>query len=502
MKTLGFVPLIGIFAATASAEEVAQKPVSYYKDIRPVFQAHCQGCHQPAKDKGGYVMTEFDRLIGKGDSEEIAVIPGKPDASYLIEQITPDEKGEAEMPRKGDPLHETEIALVRRWIAEGAKDDTPESAKQKYDMDNPPVYTMPPVITSIDFSPDGKLLAVPGFHEVLVYKADGSELLARLVGLSERIESVRFSPDGKQLAVTGGLPGRMGEVQVWDVEKKKLNLSVPATYDTVYGASWSPDGAMIAFGCSDNTTRAIDAKTGKEVVYMGSHTGWPIDTVFSMKGDYLVSVGRDMTAKLTKVDEQRFIDNITSITPKALKGGILAVTRHPKRDEILFGGADGVPKIYRMHRVKNREIGDDSNQLWNLPAMTGRIFGVDWSADGKRIVAGSSLNGKGAVHVYEINPEYKVPGDIDGILKKPTHKRNGGEWDKLNKYFADGVKTLAKLEMPETPIYAVGFSPDGNRVAAAGGDGKIRIYNAGDGALAKEFLSVPLNKKANGQAAR
>ena len=60
-----------------------------------------------------------------------------------------------------------------------------------------------------------------------------------------------------------------------------------------------------------------------------------------------------MSAKLTKVDEQRFIDNITSITPKALKGGILTVTRHPTQDHILFGGADGVPKIYRMQRVKN-----------------------------------------------------------------------------------------------------------------------------------------------------
>ena len=88
--------------------------------------------------------------------------------------------------------------------------------------------------------------------------------------------------------------------------------------------------------------------------------------------------------------------------------------RHPTRDEVLFGGADGVPKIYRMHRVKNREIGDDSNQLWELPGLFGRVFAVDWSADGKRIAAGSSLDGKGELKIYEIDPEYKVPGDIDG----------------------------------------------------------------------------------------
>ena len=40
------------------------------------------------------------------------------------------------------------------------------------------------------------------------------------------------------------------------------------------------------------------------------------------------------------------MDNITSITPGVLKGGIAAVDRHPTRDEIVIGGADGIPKVY------------------------------------------------------------------------------------------------------------------------------------------------------------
>ncbi len=189
-------------------------------------------------------------------------------------------------------------------------------------MDHPPEYTRLPVIPALAFSPDGSLLAVAGFHEVLLWKADGTELVGRLVGLSERIESLAFSPDGKKLAVTGGRPARMGEVQVWDVAKRKLALSVPVTFDTVYGASWSPDGTKIAFGCADNTVRAIDAKTGEQVLFMGSHNDWVLDTVFSADGSHLISVGRDMAAKLTEVATQRFIDNITSITPGALKGGL------------------------------------------------------------------------------------------------------------------------------------------------------------------------------------
>src|SRR5690606_35733701 len=49
--------------------------VSYYKQVRPIFQAHCQGCHQPAKAGGGYVMTSFDRLVAGGDSKAAAVVP-------------------------------------------------------------------------------------------------------------------------------------------------------------------------------------------------------------------------------------------------------------------------------------------------------------------------------------------------------------------------------------------------------------------------------------------
>jgi len=112
------------------------------------------------------------------------------------------------------------------------------------------------------------------FTEVLLWKADGSELVARLVGLSERIQSVRFSPDGKRLAAVGGRPAQMGEVQIWDVEKRKLTLSVPIGFDTVYGASWSPDGKVVSFGSPDNTLRAIDAEPASKCLQGSSHSDW------------------------------------------------------------------------------------------------------------------------------------------------------------------------------------------------------------------------------------
>src|SRR5678815_4395686 len=132
--------------------------------------------------------------------------------------------------------------------------------------------------------------------------------------MSDRVQTVRFSPDGKYLAACGGRPAQMGEIQVWEVEGRKLKLSVPFGFDTLYGVNWSPDGKLLSFGCPDNAVRAVDATTGAQVLQQTSHSDWVLDTVFTHASDKLVSVGRDMSAKLTDVASQRFIDNISSVS--------------------------------------------------------------------------------------------------------------------------------------------------------------------------------------------
>jgi len=472
------------------AEKKTNLPVSYYKQVRPILQAQCQGCHQPAKAKGGYVMTDFTRLMAGGDNEGNAVVPMDLKASAIIKQITP-KNGEAEMPKGAKPLHEVEIELIAKWISEGAIDDTPENAKARYDMDHPPVYTRQPVITALDFSPDGQLLAVAGFHEILLHKADGSGLVGRLVGLSERIEAVQFSPDGKKIAVSGGLPGRMGEVQVWDVEKRKLDISVPVTFDTVYGASWSPDGKLVSFGCADKTVRAIEAATGKQVLYQGSHDDWVQDTVFSLKGDHVISVGRDRSVKLTELATQRFIDNITSITPGALRGGIAAVARHPSKDEILVGGADGLPQILRVFRETKRVIGDNSNLIRKFPVMEGRIFAVDYSSDGKRIVAASSMDGEGEVNVYAADFDGTLTDDLKKIFEKVAGTRTADENKKVEEFQTKDVKLIASAKL-KGGVYSVAFAPGDKQVVAAGASGEIYFLDSATGSVVKTLQPAPL----------
>lgn len=477
-------------APPMQTEDLSGQPVSYWKQVRPVFQAHCQGCHQPARARGGYVMTDFARLLAGGESGAPAVVPGQPAASTLLASITPRD-GVAEMPKDKAPLAPPQLELVRRWIAEGAADDTPRNAVQRIDAAHPPVYLRPPVITSLDFSPDGTLLAVAGFHEVLLHRADGGGLVARLIGLAERIESVRFSPDGRRLAVAGGLPARMGEVQVWDVAERRLALSVPVGHDTVYGVSWSPDGRLVAFGCPDNTLRAIDARTGEQVLQQGSHNDWVLGTVFSQDGSHLMSVGRDMSAKLTEVATQRFVDNITSITPGALRGGLHAIARRPGRDEILIGGADGAPQLYLVFRQAARKIGDNANLLRRFPAMEGRVFAVAYSPDGRRLAAASSLNGRGAVHFFPGEHDTAIPAELLKAYTKVATTYTAAERQALEAFTTRDTVRAAAAEFG-TAVYALAFSPDGERVAAAGEDGRVRLIRAADGAVAAEFVPVPL----------
>src|SRR5207249_350935 len=101
-----------------------------------------------------------------------------------------------------------------------------------------------------------------------------------------------------------------------------------------------------------------------------------------------------------------------------LKGGIASVARHPTRDEIVIGGADGIPKVYRAFRLTERRIGDDACIIREFPAMSGRIFSVAVSANGKRIAAGSALDGHGEVDVFSYEFNTSLPEDVQKIFKK------------------------------------------------------------------------------------
>jgi WD40 repeat protein len=491
-----FLAVALIFIDSAKVSSFEEASVSFTKEIEPILRAKCQGCHQPAKAQGGYVLTDFARMLTGGETGSAAVVPGKPDESELIRQITLVD-GKAAMPKAAVPLNAADVELIRRWIAQGAVNDL-KATGPKYDTQHPPTYTRPPVVTTLAHSPDGKWLAVNGFHEVVLISAETYQPVKRLVGLSERVQSVVFSSDSKRLAATGGSPGRFGEVQVWEVESGKLLLSHQVTYDTLFGGSFSPDGKLVGFGAADRVVRAIDSETGAQKLYQGAHEDWSLATVFNPAGTHLVSGGRDMTVKLTEVATERFIDNVTSITPGALKGGVNALAMHPAENQILVGGADGTPKIYRIFRETERRIGDDSNLIRKFPSMTGRIFDVSLSADGKLFAVASTLDGVSQLLVYPYDFTGEVPADVKAAMAKEVGGRKDEEKKLIEKFNSQTSPAVTQLEVKDS-IYAISLNPGGTSVSVGGASGMVRVYAVPSGELLREFAAVPIDSKSEGQ---
>lgn len=103
--------------AEAAAAQAAK--VDYFKEVKPLLESKCYSCHQGGKAKGGLRLDQHDAALAGGKSDGPAVAPGDVDGSSLIHRIGPD-AGDDIMPPKGDPFSEAEIALLERWIEDGA----------------------------------------------------------------------------------------------------------------------------------------------------------------------------------------------------------------------------------------------------------------------------------------------------------------------------------------------------------------------------------------------
>src|SRR5256885_2594637 len=128
-----------------------EKPVSYYRDLLPIFKRSCTGCHHPGKLKGELDLTTYEAFL-KGGKHGAGFKSGDLKASMILEEIS---GAEPSMPKEGDPLRKDEVALVERWIQEGATNDTPANA-HSFKLAGPPSYNILPVVSALAYSPDGK----------------------------------------------------------------------------------------------------------------------------------------------------------------------------------------------------------------------------------------------------------------------------------------------------------------------------------------------------------
>src|SRR5436189_3122087 len=104
---------LGLTVGSALAAEPA---VSYYQQIVPIFKRSCNGCHHPGKLKGELDLTTYEAFL-KGGKHGPAFKTNDLKESLVLEEIS---GAEPSMPKEGDPLSKPEVALIERWIREGA----------------------------------------------------------------------------------------------------------------------------------------------------------------------------------------------------------------------------------------------------------------------------------------------------------------------------------------------------------------------------------------------
>ncbi len=441
MKRLGLALALVVCPGALAAK------VSFSSDIKPILARQCAACHQPQAKQSELVLTTFADFQ-KGGRKGPAFIPGKPDESVVVKYITG--ALEPRMPM-GGKLADDQINLFREWIREGASDDSASAAAAAAAAKptEPTVYRIAPLVTAFAFSPDGQTVAISGYREILLASLSDGKLLARLPGRSMRLHSLSFTPDGKTLAAVGGDPAQSGEVQIWDVESRKLLHAINASTDTLFGGSISPDGKLLACGAADKSIRLYDLATGKELRKMDHHEDWVFQTAFGIDSKRLVTVGRDRAAKLIDVGTGRFIENVN-----LLREALTAVARHPKRDWVAVGGAERIPYLYKMDRPRAMRIADDSTLIQKFERQDGPITALAISPDGARLAVGAEV---GDVRIYE----------------------------------TETGKLVARCSGHQGGIFALQFTPDSASLATGGFDGTIRLYDM-TGKLARSIMAAPI----------
>ncbi|MFT5403018.1 MAG: hypothetical protein ACI9DF_001850 [Verrucomicrobiales bacterium] len=106
--------------------EASGQDLTFEKHVRPILKAACFHCHGEAGEMKGGLDVRLVRLMIAGGESGSTVVPGDVDGSLLWKQIDSDE-----MPKGEKKLSAEEKALVRSWIAQGAKTERPEPADVK-----------------------------------------------------------------------------------------------------------------------------------------------------------------------------------------------------------------------------------------------------------------------------------------------------------------------------------------------------------------------------------
>lgn len=428
----------------AKEEGAAPPPVSFQKEIAPLLVQACLACHGDKDPQGEYQLTTFENLTKHGYSDSPVVTPGKPAESELYNLISA-EDADVRMPKEADPLSAAQVALVHRWIVEGAKYDAADPQAPLASILPPATHVDPPEsyrvalpVTALAFHPQGTELAVGGYYEITIWNPVDGALLRRIKNVAQRTYGLAYSPDGSRLATASGAPGQMGEVRLYDAAQGTLVAQLGSMSDVAFDVAFSPDGAKIAACGADRSIRIFDVATGQQEVLIEDHADWVLGIAWSPDGARLASASRDKTAKLFDA-----------------KTGDALVT-YPEHGEPVYGVAFNADGTQVLSAGRDKRI-----LIWN-------------PADGKQVAA---IGGFGN-EVFQIAFS---AGQIYGCSADKT----------VRQFAAENRAAVRSYAGHADWIYSLAISEPTRRLATGSYDGEVRVWNLDDGALITTFRAAP-----------
>lgn len=419
----------------------AGKLVSFAESVAPILVKRCLACHNARTAKGRLNLETFAALMAGGESGAV-VEPGDPDASVLVAMVE-----DGSMPKDADPLTPEQIAIIRKWVATGARLDVgidPHAklfniAPKEPQPAPPDVYPVPVAVTALAFSPDGKWLASSGYHEVILWDAQSGRRVRRITNIAERVHAVAFSPDGKMLAVAAGTPGQMGELKLFNPHDGTLLADLVTTADSMLAAAFDGAGERVACAGADRSVFVFDVAQKRKLLEIQDHADWVMAVAWSPDGKKLVTAARDKTCK---------VFDATS--------GEALVTFNGHTDAVYAAAFafDG-KSVVSAGRDKQLRVWDPANgkQIRAIGGFGGEVFMLAISPDS---------------HVFSACEDKQVREHEIGSGKAVRSYTGHKDW-----------------------VFSVAVHPGSKRLAGGGIDGEIVIWNTADGKVVLRFVAAP-----------
>jgi uncharacterized membrane protein len=104
----------------AEIREAKKSRVSFERHVKPILESKCVMCHHRAA-MPGRMSLENRREAMKSGALGAFIVPGHPEKSLLIQNISATHQKVSVMPAVGDRLTSDEAQILRKWVSEGAE---------------------------------------------------------------------------------------------------------------------------------------------------------------------------------------------------------------------------------------------------------------------------------------------------------------------------------------------------------------------------------------------